>query len=174
MSPFYNVRTRRKTQFKVYKFYITERTRHSAQKTGAKIQTPSHCITSITISLNTEHLPLTHLPVTDYTNVNGNRISRWQTYQQQLHQFWQRWSADYLQGLQQRQRWQRTLPNLQPGDLILSREVNTTPLQWPIAVITAVHPGKDGTVRVVTLRTPRGNFKSPISKICPLPRVKEE
>ena len=118
--------------------------------------------------------PLTQLPVTDYTNVNCNRLSRWQTYQQQLQQFWQRWSADYLQDLQQRQRWQRTVPNLQPGDLVLLREDNTTPLQWPTAVITDVHPGREGIVRVITLRTPRGTFKRPIIKICPLPRVNEE
>ena len=91
-----------------------------------------------------------------------------------IQQFWQRWSADYLQGLQQCQRWQRTVPNLQPGDLILLREDNTTPLHWPTAVITDVHPGKDGIIRVVTLRTPRGNFKRPITKICPLPRVNEK
>jgi hypothetical protein len=29
--------------------------------------------------------------------------------------FWQRWSADYLQGLQQRQRWLKPFHNLQPG-----------------------------------------------------------
>ena len=117
--------------------------------------------------------PLTQLPVHDYTKISCNRLSRWQTYQQQLQQFWQCWSADYLQGLQQRQQWQRTVPNLQPGDLILLREDNTTPLQWPTAVITDVHPGRDGIVRVVTLRTPKGTLKRPITKICPLPRVNE-
>ena len=61
------------------------------------------------------------------------------------------------------------VPNLQPADLVL-REENTTPLHWPTAVIIDVHPGKDGIVRVVTLRTPRGTFKRPITKICPLPR----
>jgi hypothetical protein len=93
--------------------------------------------------------------------------------QQQLQQFWQRWSSDYLKRLQQRQRWQRTSPNLQPGDLVL-REDNTTPLHWPTAVITTTHPGKDGIVRVVTLRTPTGTLKRPITKICPLPRVNSD
>jgi hypothetical protein len=79
-------------------------------------------------------------------------------------------SSNYLQGLQQRQRWQRRLPNLQPGDLVLLREDNTTPLQWPTAVIIKTHPGKDGVVRVATLKTPKGEFKHPISKICPLLR----
>ena len=63
----------------------------------------------------------------------------------------------------------KTNPNLQPGALVLLREDNTTPLQWPTAVVTKVHPGKDGIVRVVTIRTPKGVFKQPITKICPLP-----
>jgi len=109
--------------------------------------------------------PITQLPAADLTNVKCNRLSRWQSFQQLQH-FWQRWSADYLQGLQ-RHRW--TTPNLQPGALVLLREDNTTPLQWPTAVVTNVHPGKDGIVRVVTIRTPKGVFKRPITKICPLP-----
>ena len=42
--------------------------------------------------------PLTQLPA-DYTDVKCNRLSRWQICQQ-LQQFWQRWSSDYLQSLQ--------------------------------------------------------------------------
>jgi len=118
--------------------------------------------------------PLTQLPTIDYTNVKCNRLSRWQTYQQQIQQFWQRWSSIYLQSLQKGQRWQRTSPNLQPGDLVLLKEDNTTPLHWSTAVITETHPGKDNSFRVVTLRTPKGTFKRPITKIYPFPRVNSE
>ena len=62
-------------------------------------------------------------------------------------------------------------PNLQPGNLVLVKDDNTTQLQWPIAVIIDTHPGKDHSVRLVTLQTPKGIFKRPITKICPLPRV---
>jgi len=72
--------------------------------------------------------PLTQLPATDFTDVKCNGISRLQTYQQQLQQFWQRWSSDYLQSLPQRQRWQRKSPNLQPGYLVILRDGNTAPL----------------------------------------------
>jgi hypothetical protein len=98
--------------------------------------------------------PVTQLPSDDYTNVKCNRLSTWQTYQQQLQQFWQRWSFDYLQNLQQRQRWQRASPNLKPCDLVLLKEDNTTPLHWPTAVITETHPGKDVIVRVVNFEPP--------------------
>ena len=73
--------------------------------------------------------PLTQLPSADYTNVKRNSLSRWQTYQQQIQQFWQRWSSDYLQSLQQRERRHRTSCNLESGKLVLLHEDNTTPLQ---------------------------------------------
>jgi len=118
--------------------------------------------------------PLTQLPSIDYTNVNCNRLSRWQSFQQQLQQFWKTWSTDYLNELQTRQRWQQSSRNLQPGDVVLLKEDNTSPLHWPTAVVTDVYPGADNHVRVVTIKTPKGTFKRPISKICPLPRVNEE
>jgi len=66
------------------------------------------------------------------------------------------------------------LPKLKPGDLILLREDNTTTIHWPIAVIKETHPGKDGIVRIVTVRIPKGDFERPIVKICLLPRVIRE
>jgi hypothetical protein len=114
------------------------------------------------------------LPATDFTDVKRNRPSRWQTHQQQLQQLRQHRSSDHLQSPQQRQRWQRTPPNPQPGDLVPLREDNTAPLHRPTAAITDTHPGKDGIVRVVTIRTPKGAFKRPITKIRPSPRVNSE
>jgi len=111
--------------------------------------------------------PLTQLPEIDYTIVKLNRLSRWQSFQQQLQNFWKRWSTDYLIELQQRQRWHRSSPNLQPGDAVILKEDNTAPLHWPTAIITEVHPGPDGNTRVVTIKTPKGTYKRPIAKICP-------
>jgi hypothetical protein len=95
-------------------------------------------------------------------------------YQQQLQIFWKGWFADYVNELQQRQRWQKSTPNLQPGDEILKDDKDDSPLEWPTAVITDVHPGSDGNIRVVTIKTYRGIFKRPIAKLCPLPHVTNE
>jgi len=65
-------------------------------------------------------VPITQLPAADLTNVKCHRLSMWQSFQQQLQQLWQRWSADYLHSLQQCQRWVKTFPNLQPGALIIA------------------------------------------------------
>jgi len=63
---------------------------------------------------------------------------------------------------------------MEPGELVLLREDNTTPLEWPTAIIIETHPGKDGVVRVVTLKISKGTLKRPITKICPLPRVTDK
>jgi hypothetical protein len=96
--------------------------------------------------------PLTQLPSADYTNVTCKILSRWQTYQQQ---FWQWWSSHCLRGPQQLQHWQRNTPNLQPGDLVLLRENYTTPLHWPTAVITDIHPRAMASSVWSHLGTPR-------------------
>jgi hypothetical protein len=85
--------------------------------------------------------PLTQLPSIDYTSMKPNRLQRWQSLQQQLQNFWKRWSADYLHELQTRQRWNQSFPNVQVGDAVILRELNTAPLHWPTAIITEVHPG---------------------------------
>jgi hypothetical protein len=117
--------------------------------------------------------PLTQLNAVDFTDAKYIRLSRWQTYQHQLQQFWQRWSSDNIQTLQQRQRWLRTYSNMQPGYILLLREENTTPLHWPNAVITDINKGKDGKARVVTLRNHKGILNVSLN-ICPLPRANDE
>ena len=48
------------------------------------------------------------------------------------------------------------------------RNEPTAPTKWPLARIIEVHPGRDGKVRVVTLRTDKGVYKRPIVNIVPL------
>jgi hypothetical protein len=56
------------------------------------------------------------------------------------------------------------------GDLVLLKEDNLPFLVWKKAVITDIHAGKDGLARVVTLRTAKGTFKCPVTKICLYPK----
>ena len=118
--------------------------------------------------------PLVQLPTADLTDVNPNRLSHWQALQQQLQMFWKRWSSDYLNELQRRQRWQKTTPDLQPGQVVLLKDDHSPPFQWPTALITHIHPGADGKTRVVTVKTAKGVFKRPIVKICFFPHVTYE
>ena len=44
------------------------------------------------------------------------------------------------------------------------------PLKWELAVVEDVHPGTEGHVSVVSVRTDQGSvMKKPVVKICPLP-----
>jgi hypothetical protein len=52
------------------------------------------------------------------------------------------------------------------GDLVLIKDDNLPPLVWNKAVICDTHAGRDGLIRVVTLRTAKGTLKQPITKIC--------
>ena len=62
-------------------------------------------------------------------------------------------------------------PNVTIGDLVLVKEDNLPPLVCKNAVIIDIHTGRDGLVRVVTIRTATRTFKRPIAKICVLPKV---
>ncbi|KAJ8969338.1 hypothetical protein NQ314_001807 [Rhamnusium bicolor] len=52
---------------------------------------------------------------------------------------------------------------------VLLKEYNTPPLQWPLARVIRVLPGRDGRVRVVEIKTQSGIYTRPITKLCVLP-----
>ena len=112
--------------------------------------------------------PLTSLPDPDLSDVSVNRLDRWQLIQRATQQLWRRWSVDYLHGLQQRAKWTTPQRNLQPGTVVLLKG-ETSPLHWKTAVITDVHPGPDGLVRVATIKSSSGIYRRPIHKLCPFP-----
>ena len=51
------------------------------------------------------------------------------------------------------------------GDFVLLKDQDVFHQSWPLAVITEVHPGLDGQVRTVTLRTSKGTYKRPVVKL---------
>ncbi|GFV04609.1 integrase catalytic domain-containing protein [Trichonephila clavipes] len=48
---------------------------------------------------------LVAVPDPDYTEIPMNRLSRWQLVQRMNHNFWRKWSSEYLNRLQQRPKW---------------------------------------------------------------------
>ena len=103
---------------------------------------------------------LTSLPEPHFTNTTMNSLSRWKLVQRFKQRLWERWSADfyYLNNLQQRSKWRRQQPDLQPGMLVLIRENNLPPMSRILAVIIETFPGSDGHVRVVRVKTSAGNL----------------
>ncbi|XP_076301924.1 uncharacterized protein LOC143220066 [Lasioglossum baleicum] len=113
--------------------------------------------------------PLTAIPEPSLSDVRTSRLTRWQMIQQQRDHFWDRWSVEYLQTLQQRAKWTKEKPNLKLGDLCLILNEATPPTRWPLGRIEQVHAGSDGLVRVVTVRTATSVLTRPIAKICLFP-----
>jgi hypothetical protein len=105
----------------------------------------------------------------DLIELKINRLSRHQLLERLRQHFWKRWRTEYLSYLQGRTKWQSPSPSLQPGDLVLLVEDNVPPLCWPLGRIQQVHPGSDGNVRVVTVKTNRGTYKRGVRKVCVLP-----
>ncbi|XP_055629207.1 uncharacterized protein LOC129770406 [Toxorhynchites rutilus septentrionalis] len=109
------------------------------------------------------------LPDSDYTSTPSNRLSHWQLIQQQQQHFWRRWRVEYLSQLQARVKNWKPPITIQPGRLVIMVDENQPPMRWRMARIHQVHPGSDGVIRVVTLRTATGFLKRPVTKICMLP-----
>jgi len=112
--------------------------------------------------------PLASVPEPQVQEVPLNRLKHWRVTQKFHQNIWKRFSAEYLTTLQHRSKWTADRSNLKIGDLVLVHQ-DTQPLQWPLARITAVHPGKDGVVRVVDIKTSTGTYTRPAVKLFPLP-----
>lgn len=98
-----------------------------------------------------------------------HRLNRWQRIDQLAQSFWRRWSLEYIPRLQQRPKWMTPYPNLKIGEMVLIKNENFPPTKWLLGRITATHPGQDGLVRVVTVRTKNGEKLKTVSKLCILP-----
>ena len=62
-------------------------------------------------------------------------------------------------------KWYNPSRNLCPGDLVLLQEESIVPTRWPLARIVKVHPGRDGFVRVATIKTKTGLYTRPVTKL---------
>lgn len=113
--------------------------------------------------------PIVALPEGNYVEIKESLLTRWQNIQKRSQGFWNIWSKEYLTSLQYRPKWQSEETNLKIGNLVLIRDTNLPPSHWATGRITSLSPGKDGLVRVVTLKTSTGELKRPIVKLVKLP-----
>jgi hypothetical protein len=116
--------------------------------------------------------PLTAAPEPRVSEVPNNRLKHWHLVQAFHQRIWHRWSLEYIHTLQQRNKWTQFNENLKIGDLVLIH-TPTSPLEWPLARITGLHPGKDGIVRVVDLKTSTGQLTRPAVKVYLLPSQRD-
>ncbi|KAH0945724.1 hypothetical protein HN011_011004 [Eciton burchellii] len=113
--------------------------------------------------------PLLSVSEESVLEINEHRLSRWQLVQAIQEQIWRSWAKDYLHSLQVRNKWSTSPANIKINDLVIVRNPQLPPSRWELARVIQVHPGSDGHIRMVTLRTACGHYKRPITQICKLP-----
>ena len=80
--------------------------------------------------------------------------------------FWKRFAKEYIPSLIERKKWKEKRKNLKEADVVLVAEPNQRRGIWPLGRMGSTHPGQDGVVRAVTVRTQYGEHKRPITKLC--------
>ncbi|XP_025201851.1 uncharacterized protein LOC112599258 [Melanaphis sacchari] len=114
--------------------------------------------------------PLLLVPEPDLSKENINALRRWKYVQALMQMFWKRWSKEYLPQLQVRGRWVSQTEQMKIGEIVIIKEEFTPPGKWKLGRVTKTHPGSDGIVRVVTLKTSNHDeLKRPVVKLCRLP-----
>ena len=93
---------------------------------------------------------------------------QWKQVQYLADIFWHRWLRKYLPTLQERQKWRTPKCNVMKGDLILVKQDNYPKNHWPLGLVTETYPSPGGLVRSVAVRTAKGTYMRPITKICVL------
>ena len=99
---------------------------------------------------------------------NVSAMKRWNLCQRLSAEFWSRWSREYLHLLQRYYKWKHPKRSIQKGDVVLLKDQELFTRSWPLACVEETHPGKDGLVRVVSVRTEKGIYLRPITKLVPL------
>ena len=112
--------------------------------------------------------PIESLPDPSDSYRSLSLLRRWHLCQAILRHFWKRWSTDYLANLRKFTKWHSPSRNARIGDVVVLQEDGLLPSKWQLAKITEVHPGRDGVVRVVTVKTKIGSYKRPVTKVAPL------
>ncbi|XP_043468116.1 uncharacterized protein LOC122502236 [Leptopilina heterotoma] len=113
--------------------------------------------------------PLTSVPDPDVTHLPESHLSRYQGIQRMQQNFWSRWSKEYVSELQQRTKWKERKNSIQKDSLVLIKDDNSPPMKWLLGRVVELHPGTDGLIRVVSLRTHKGIVKRAITRLCVLP-----
>ncbi|XP_062534373.1 uncharacterized protein LOC134203539 [Armigeres subalbatus] len=134
---------------------------------GLDVLTPGHFLVGSNLQT---------VPEPSYINTPDNRLDHWKLTQKLFQNIWARWYPEYLAQLQSRATKCCKSPVLvQLNQIVIVKNENAPPMQWPLGRITKLHPGKDGIVRVVTLKTAEADtVVRPVAKIAILPIANHE
>ncbi|XP_035205391.1 uncharacterized protein LOC118180395, partial [Stegodyphus dumicola] len=110
-----------------------------------------------------------NLDVTDIDTVDTNHLRKRIRFRAKLMEDLRvRFRKEYLGLLIQKRQQNSHFPNIRVNDVVLIGDDIKKRLNWPLARVTELIPGKDGKVRTVRLRTQTNNLVRPIQRVFPL------
>jgi hypothetical protein len=99
--------------------------------------------------------------------VESDRLNRWARYRQKVKEsLRQRFKKEYCGPLVLTAK--KKGRKLQPREVVLLGVENSKRVDWPLAVIEELIPGRDGEVRLLRLRTASGVLLRPGQRVYPL------
>lgn len=119
---------------------------------------------SLTPSMFLQEIPQNEVPNLDKLNVN---LSKRMRYRQSLSDdLRKRFRSEYLVQLSRKIKGSSTI--IKEEDIVLLGHGNLKRLDWPLARVVKVFPGKDGVTRMVKIKTTTGELVRPVQRLYPL------
>ena len=79
--------------------------------------------------------------------------------------FWKRWTRDVFPTLVPRKKWHVENRNVAVDDIVTVADQNAVRGKWAVGRVTKVHPGADGRIQNVTVKTATGEYSCPVTNI---------
>lgn len=107
-------------------------------------------------------------PVGDFV-VSDLYRHQWRQVQHLANVFWDKWRRQFLSTLQTRRKWQSNQPNVNPGTVVVLKDIQSPRNEWLLGLVTKAFPSTDGRVRTVEIKVARPHetklYTRPISQI---------
>ncbi|XP_075256645.1 uncharacterized protein LOC142349118 [Convolutriloba macropyga] len=107
--------------------------------------------------------PYKSLPPGDFSSTMPASLKSWKNVQQLMNHVWIRLVKEYLPILTKRSKWSEQGDSLKVNDLVWILKDLTPRGIWPLGQIVETSPGKDGSVRVVKVKTAYGTYFRPVA-----------
>ncbi|XP_023316202.1 uncharacterized protein LOC111694002 [Trichogramma pretiosum] len=102
----------------------------------------------------------------DLDHLENISLGRHMRYRQRLRQeLRRRFRDEYLGQLARHSKTTHNLATVKPGDVVLVASDNQKRLNWPLARVTDIVPGKDGVPRIARLRTANSKLIRPLQRL---------
>ncbi|XP_065088055.1 uncharacterized protein LOC135709594 [Ochlerotatus camptorhynchus] len=79
-------------------------------------------------------------------------------------QLWKRWVSEYLPTINKRSKWHSEAQPVSGGDLVYIADEGTRK-SWTRGMVLEVYPGADGRIRQALVKTAKGEYRRPVTKL---------